>query len=68
LPKTFSRTAFQAQYPIKAVSNNKTPTTIEAGLQKPVNKKPKRIRIIPKIIRTSLSTLATFLVIAIIAS
>jgi len=68
LPKTFSKTDFQGQYPMKAVSSNKTPTTIEAGLQKLLNEKPQRIRIIPRIIRITLSTLATFLLIAIIFS
>jgi len=67
LLKTFSKTAFQGQYLTKAVSNKNTPTTILAGLQKPVNEKPKRIRMIPRMIRTSLSIFAKFLLMAIMA-
>jgi hypothetical protein len=53
---------------MEAVSSNKTPTTIDAGLQKPPIEKPQRIRIIPRIMRITLSTFTTFLLIAIIFS
>jgi hypothetical protein len=68
LPKTFSIADFQGQYLMEAVSNNKTPTTIDAGLQKPLMEKPQRMRIIPRIIRMTLSTFATFSLIAIMFS
>ena len=41
---------------------------MDAGLQKPLIEKPQRIRIIPRIMRITLSTFATFLLVAIILS
>jgi hypothetical protein len=51
---------------MEAVSSNKTPTTMEAGLQKPLIVRPQRIRITPRIMRIILSAFATFLLVAII--
>ncbi len=65
LLKTFSTSPFQGQYPTKAVTINETPTTIDSGIHNPVTVKPKGIRATPSTVRTILSILGTFLVIAI---
>ncbi len=65
LLKTFSTSPFQGQYPTKAVRTKKTPATIDSGFQNPIREKPKGIRATPSTVRTSLSILGTFLVIAI---
>jgi hypothetical protein len=68
LLKTFSKNPFQGQYPTMAVSTKRPPTTKNSGFQNPARKRPKRMRISPKIMRRIPSPLATFFVIAIKAS
>jgi len=65
LLKTFSTNPFQGQYPTMAVSAKRQPMTMNSGFQNPVRKKPKRIRIMPRIPRRIPSPLPIFLVIAI---